>query len=715
MTAIQELMFSSQRWYSLVGYPCSASNSTVNQLFLAYSDNLKNENSLEDRRLCIVMRRSIRDLYMTYTITQDFERAEEIRELATLLEGIDIELFEDLDEMMQLPFDVRWIPKIHVLSFLNRTNQKLSSKAVEVLNNLPDHLGDRIEDMSLLHPLQQYRALHLLQNIIDTDYSQVFTDPSVSDPCSLLCENTTNYTPAAYYSFIISHHQKLTDSIQNMYKEIISDQIEEKSDFTARKMVKWLSSTNPEKSSIMVQCLDIIRSNVHPSYFPILSSSELAVPSRLSLTILEPSLDISKKAKIKQQLLEISQAYSLSSKQSNRLKSYRLAETLALHQKSPVKCMALLYQMLIAQYKHSESSESFLHSAPPLAHHINLNFERIKRKSIKVDHALTQLFKGKLSTKEIKAVIDDLSDQCVSFYRLIASNDLCPNLKEFLNESNADSDSILANPSQDSERKMIKCDSYIPSLWDEMIDIQNILRMSQEEIRNIDPVRKSASEMLIDLGIHLSEAVVYYILTAQNDVAAKTVIENALLLAVCSLKAPITNYHIARSIYFGFQYSAISRLKHLFESLSPTSLTHLNQLNNLFLMKKNNYNYRKAMEMSDRPYIPHIGLIKSDLAFATESDSTEEQQKLVRNLVDDYRKVRALMKFALPLRPHKTDIVATLADSLIQTSLPKPQYKIDIENIEEKWKRGEWEYLPKDEKIYYVSRFKWQGPLRKKS
>ncbi len=736
MSAIQKSPFYTYDWKSLLDSEKATSSSTPDQLFALYKQNLEvpdNGKSPPDNRYYTILRRSLRDLYMISIIRQDPHKLREIQEITQILhKNSDKNLFEDIDVLMSQDLDPCWKTKAHALMFLCKTNPTTSLKIRLQLNKFPDGFGASIEASESLKPYQLYRALHQAK---EKAY-EVFFNTQASFPGkhlhSLLCSNSVYYNPKIYFSFLISHHTQLTEKIESIFNLFYKNSQGRKTEMTPERIIQELKAKNSTQSHTMLGYLQYIQSAVDSSFFPLFDRNEKIPSIKPPLIEKSSSSDssIRKTQSTLKRLLQQYRSYPLSPEHFIQVKQLEVSKRVDEMKKDPKSTIKELHLMLLDFFYSSKSFDYFNKRSSPLAHRINLAYKARQSDPISFTRSLDRLFKDSLSKKELAALIYDLKMECVRLYRLTTVSDICKGVDKFLEK-------IETNPLSKSSPSRLHAKVSSPILKTSNLQMQacsskntsskgSYLSHSSQEIsistsvesfndspRDLELLKTQVADIspcksLIQLGIHLSEAVAYYILTAENDQKAKQVIQNAIRFAKEALDAPVMNHLVSRSIYTGLQYAGITRLKKLFEDLKSRDREILDELTRLYSLENNFANYRQALNLSKRPFIPHAATISSDFEFATNTNKTPKQQKLVRNLIDDYRKVRAFMKFAVPLGVNQTDCAKLLKESLIQKFLPRPKFKREIGLDNEKWKDGEWEKLPSDDKIFYSSYFRWQ-------
>jgi hypothetical protein len=271
----------------------------------------------------------------------------------------------------------------------------------------------------------------------------------------------------------------------------------------------------------------------------------------------------------------------------------------------------------------------------------------------------TQFFDRKLKDEELYGLMTDLNMACVSNYRQI--------IPEKLNDK-------ICN----------------------FIDFEV----------NTSEIEETSS--LIVLFNQLSMRVMHSIITTNDTMIAIGITQQWIKLAHLALQPPIINLHIAYAILAGLSNSAVDRLDFIHNKLSKEAKKSLKELRDIFNVESNFKSYRTFIDQSHYPVIPYFGMITRDFIFATEVEPSQEQSSIVLRMINDFKKTISLLSTIVLIKQYKTDGVYNLLESVeYSLIISQPPEFTDFEGKKRQWKKGEWEELSDDEKLFYLSKHNW--------
>lgn len=729
ISTVPETLIPQTGWASLSSAFPDLSKSVSLELFDRYASDvaLASRNPEIERKFAVILTRNMRDLFFAYSIMGAEKELAELLALCRLFSADPEETFGDINRMFAEGFNPYW--KLSAYLFHHELYHKKSMriKAKVTLNGLPDGEGNLLIGMLDFNPLQLYRTVYHLQRVI-YELKPLVEIAKPGQPIDL--------PPTVYYAILLRHHSPLIKKISQMFNLFYQNSERSSINLEAETLHSRLTSSSPDSANEMAQRVTYIKKNVDHKYFPQLFFPELEkepyLVSPIDLALpLTPSSH--KKKKFYQQVLDDPRITMLASCHRKGIIEHQVTEAYSTRKGKPEKILKELHGILMSLFQESNSKEYFLESIPSLVHHIHILSHEIHQKNTLITDSWERMLYGDLSKEELSYVLNHLNIECTRLYRSTNVFDLCSDLEKFIpSVESATSSSARPQLRRTQTRSRIQHKEKLTPTSLESAAASHSFSTIQEKKENnigLESVTKSNScpslkrcessldfrpnqLSLSEISLRIGDTIIYQILSANDEKAALKIAANALQFAVFAIDGPVANYHVARSIYFAFCEKSVARLKFLTSSLSGTARKHYDRLEALFEPKFNYANYRQALQACNRPYIPHLGLLKADFTFSVESDESDSQKELVQNLIGKFEKLSAMLKVAVPIVPCSSDSIEFLNTFDLAHALTRPNKKIDLGAITD-WDEGEWEALPSDEKCWYVSYSKWPSTSTK--
>lgn len=712
-------------WRSFSSEFPDPSQAVATELFDRYAKEVAAESTkpLSENEISIILVRNLRDLFMAYSILRNEKGLAEVLELSRLF-SMDPELtFGDINEMLEADFDPFCFLNARLYLRKMVDQPQILTTTRHRLNGFPDQEGDQLEEVLDFKPLRLYRTLFHLKRMV----------PGIKQmKPSFKAGEAINLPSKIYFGALLKHHAPLIENVTDMFNLFFQTPKGGNPNLNAAQVHDILVKGSSKVAKAKVKELQYLKKCTAKTFFPTFTfPTDLQSPEPIPPVDLHIPFSSSgqKKKRLYQQFLEDPRISMLPACYRKGVIAYQVSAAYQSHKQKPAKVLAKLFNILMQVFRQSDSKEQFLTIIPPIVHHINLLSYELSKKSTGFINAWERMLVGSLSRQELASMMNQLNGECTRLFRSLNIHDLCDHLDKFLPETRAATTAVVRPSLRRSHKQYeIKAPPKIAPTPVTASSSQSFSVVQDKRLVSVkvEPATKSSScpdlmrsqsvmyfspnQLTLDqISNRITDTIVFHLLAAKDDKTALKIAVNAINFAIVAIEGPVANFHVARSVYFAFCRKAVSRLKFLQSSLTGEGLKNFNRLQELFAPTGNFSNFREAMRNCDRPFIPHLGLYKSDFTFGTETEETDSQKKLVQEMVGNFEKLTALLKVAVPIVPPCSDCVEFLNTFKFDTLFTRPDTKIDFDGIED-WKEGEWESLPSDEKTWFVSTNRWPPP-----
>ncbi len=735
-------LIASDGWHSLSTHFPDTTLPIVDSIFKEYSHQHaaaiidSPDNKLGSRECTRTLKRTFRDLFMAYAIIGNEVKVAELLDIGRYM-GFDTDvLFKDINEMFTTGFDPYW--KVNTIAYFRfcELSGKLSIPHRVALNAEPDEAGSSLKELVSLPPLLMYRTVHHLKRVA----SQVeFYPKTDSDSGSDSPGRGLDLPSEIYYPLALTFHSPLIDNITVMFNLFFQTEGGQKPNLSARDLRdRIISASNPDTLPFY-EPLTWIHSYVHEKFFPYCRPPSPAKSTISEVDLKQTSASTEKKEqKLVQTILDEPTIMLLPPEQRKALLSSHVGHLSQRFAKRGDKLLDACLKLLWEVYKTTSTAKEFYKIVPRLAQQINLLSKAGHVKHEPITDSWKKMLHGDLSPQQMQLMLSQLNIACVQMYRHLDIYEVCKKIEKFIPREKPDSHPALeacsssasapvlsSSMKSHSRIKKPRSRSHISSFTKNQINPlkkdgsgSHVLQSStgsdlslSESPRSVEEIdltgaASSSSDLppltLNTLCIRIGEMIVAEILNTPDEKLQRKIVCNAIQFAIFALDGPVANYHVARSVFFGFMGSSISRLKSLFSYLPSQSKRDFERLKALFSPEANYHNYRESMASCGRPFIPHIALFQSDFTMATDTKVTDEQIKLVAEKVEEFRKMTQFLKVGVPINAYLTDSLDVLRNFDFEGSLTQPPQKNEFGVLSD-WEPEEWEQLPNDEKCYFIS------------
>lgn len=674
---------SGKGWLSLLEPKTVTSTLFLTQFFVDYTQRIealsqdqKKSELNAGRWQGLAMRQVLRDYYMRSQIEKNADLLTKTLFIAKTVEPDEI-VFDDIDSILQAPFDPDWPIFQHLIDFVLKTDSK-QYLAVATTSN--DGSVIKYPKVYEQDKLLRYRFVHhfLIRNkdkVVEASKKQIPLSQALEKTrkatFQMLVPKSKTYKREAYFYTLLKCHEKLRSAFNGMLNQQYRKEGGTRFNCTADDIAEDLTSQDDKVVKNALKVLKNIRINSDGSFFPNFCQNEIASePSPMQL-ISSATLEKGFKALF----FEAAKTAPLS--QRHRLSFLKLFLEYLKEQKLPPQdlflCLCELSQLL---YKNSPFVQQFKKEMDILTMDLYLTVDQLHtKKGQKPLYGAWRTVFGSGSSEECRrGILSELNMECVRLIRKLSAIDLYKDVDKFMPVD----DTTLYNFSKDGE-----------------ITPSDSLTMVNE------PPRFT----IFDLFNNLASLISSNIIMADSKTQVLANYETSVKMAHEALNPPYVNAFVTCAIVAGLSTVGVSRLQ-LEGKLGKKSKTKLKEVVQIASPTGNFKNYRDLLRGSKYPVIPYVGLIGQELTMACEAKKSDEQIEVVQCIVDSLGKTRHLLKSVLPLRHTASDCIDSLKGLEKEMGIPRPPYKIELKD-QETWKEGEWDKLARDEKLYFYSKWKW--------
>jgi RasGEF domain len=381
-----------------------------------------------------------RNFYMEAIISGNEEKAIEVCHTLTYFGENYTELFKDIHQLFKEGYNPTWKTGLVYLQLLIK-EKTLDTGFIKNLlqlnydgeNSLLDIDNDQLLAYRVVNSIKK---LNVVQKESLLELSQKRFQ-EIEEKHSCISESHCSlFDTTYYYLVVLSNHQKLRINITDLIQFFCRDKTpDDKLNYSADDLIKILLTGEKDTCEKIIKMLDHLKKCVNSSYFKLdLNKLEEMNTTKLKLENINPrKLSGSKHRTLEKQLLDLSVKAPLPHIYRKAVLPKLITEITDGCLSKPEKRLDKLHTLTQWLYQSTESAEIFQTESIQLAVKIyELTALLLKSGNINIlNNSWKLLCHGKLNSKQLEKVLDDLNMECVRLLRLVMLKDINPDLKKY--------------------------------------------------------------------------------------------------------------------------------------------------------------------------------------------------------------------------------------------------------------------------------------------